>query len=122
MSQVLAMASLRALLAEVYPTGQILHPDDPRVFQNVVSSDQVVARYYGPQLLRGGYLERWLCVVDVAMPTLDEAQREGDKLLAALTPDAARAPKPQLRPRVATFQESGFVRSNFQFELVTNHE
>ena len=50
-------------------TASLLHPDDPTIFEEAVkaaeAANQVLVRYYQPQLVETGGLAWVLCIVDV---------------------------------------------------------
>lgn len=128
-TQIEAITILRAELEAVFTGGsyEFLHPDDARTFQDVLELGKIAVRYYPPQLIsdseRSGGLLWWFCFIDIATPTVDEAQKEGDKFLPGLTFDpASRAPRIFRNPRVAVFREQGFGRCNVQFRIVTDSQ
>lgn len=114
-----AIARVYQLLTATWPTGAtLLHPDDPATFQAALSSSDVVARYYQPQLIDTGGMATFLCSVDVAAGTVDKATAEAQKLLTTIGSLPARTPTGLLAPRATHVHEDTYERVLITFQAL----
>ena len=116
-----SMEGLYALLKTTWPTSaSLLHPDDPTTFEEALeaaeAANQVLVRYYQPQLVETGGLAQVLCTVDVIARSSAAAISGGDTLLTAIG-STHRAPSGAIRPRAVPLHESTYHRVNVQFTM-----
>lgn len=116
------MTGLYAFLTATWPTSAMLmHPDDPTPFEEALeaatAANEVLIRYYQPQLLETGGLAMVLCTVDVIARTSAVANFAADMLLDTIGSLPTRAPTGAIRPRAASLRESSYHRVNVQFTL-----
>lgn len=115
-----SLEALYALVQAAWPTGALtLHPDDRSPFEaalkTAAASNQVVVRYYQPQLLRAGALAEFLCHVDICAPKVERASADAEKLLDLVT-RTARHPG-ALTPRAVHLAETSYARYSVSFTL-----
>jgi hypothetical protein len=115
-SQIRATTLLRDLIRGHEWT--LLHPDDRTPWEQ---APLPAARFYAPQLLEAGIYLKWLCTLDIGAASVQQAQEEGDKLLAVIAKNPYRFPKMQFDPQARTFLEGTWARCNVQFTMLTDN-
>lgn len=117
-----SMKGLYTLLTTTWPTSAtLLHPDDRTPFESALeaatAANEVLVRYYQPQLMETGGLALMLCTVDVIARESAVANYAADMLLDTIGSLPARNPTGAIHPRAASFRESSYHRVNMQFTL-----